>query len=275
MIWLALAASPILFGLGDFFGGVLSRRVSSWAVVGVTSGVSALFALIWALTTRSVEWDLPVIAVGAMSGVLYLVGYVLFFQALTLGKAGVVGAIVTLALVPPVLADVVRGDLPSAIQLAGIAAIGVGVIVISEPGSIGSGSKRCVAIAILAAAVLGTQFVLLDRASQADPDLAVVTQYAVAALAVALLGITRRSNGGITRTDLPRLVGVGLAFGLAGLCFAAAMSGINVAVVSAVVLTEPFVLAILGYVVKGERLSVAQSIALVVIIAGAVVTSVG
>lgn len=275
MIWLALFAAPVVFGFADFFGGVLSRRVSPWAVVGVTSAISALFALGWALLTDSLTWAGHLVVTGALAGLLYVVGYALFFRALSIGKAGVVGAIVTLSLLPPVVADVVRGQLPNAAQWLGILGIGVGVVVICEPRTIRSGSSTYVLIAAAAAMLLGTQYVLLDRASQANPDLAVVSQYVAAAAAVLVIGLVRRTTGGVDREMMPRLIAVGILFGVAALCFAAAMSGINVAVVSAVVLTEPAVLAVLGFAFKDERLSLAQWGALVVVVGGAVLTSIG
>lgn len=275
MTWVALCAAPVLFGFADFFGGVLSRRVSPWAVVGVTSAVSAVFALVWAVFTGSLAWEGDVVVRGVLAGVLYVVGYALFFRALSIGKAGVVGAIVSLSLLPPVLADVIRGQLPSAPQLLGIVAIGVGVVVISQPRSIRRGSGTYIIIAVAAALLLGTQYVLLGRASQANPDLGVICQFAAAALVVLVIGLVKRTMGGVDRAVAPRLLGLGALFGIAGLCFSAAMSGINVAVVSAVVLTEPAVLAILGLVFKDERLTPTQWGALVVVIAGAVLTSAG
>lgn len=275
MAFLTLALLPIAFGIGDFLGGVFSKRISPLAVVGFTSAVSALGALAWSIGTRSLAFDPVAVGAGAISGLLFLVSYALFYRALAIGKAGVVGAIISLSVIPPVLADLVRGDLPSTIALIGIAAIVIGVIVISQPRSLEDSSKKSIVLAFAAAMVFGVQYVALDTASEANADVAVFVQYLVAALAVGLLGLMTRSLGGVKRPDTPRLIGIGILFAIGGLCLSASMVATNVAVASAVMMSEPIVLALLGYFVQKDKLNAAQIVALLVVVAGAVAATAG
>ena len=275
MVWIGLALLPIAYGLGDYLGGLFSQRLSPYAVVGVTSAVSSLGALAWAIHTNSLVFGRLSVGAGAISGLMIVVAYALFFMALSDGKAGIVGAIISLSVIPPVLVDLARGELPSTVSMIGILAIVAGVIVISQPGSLGDVPKRTITIAFASALIFGIQYVALDWASSDNPDVAVFVQYAIAALAVGVLGLMTRSMGGVTRTHLPRLVGIGLIFAVGGLIFSASLAATNVAIASAVLMTEPIVLALLGYVINKERLTMAQNIALVVVVAGAVAATVG
>jgi drug/metabolite transporter (DMT)-like permease len=129
-------------------------------------------------------------------------------------------------------------------------------------------------LAFASAVVFGVQYVVLDKASLDNVDAAVLTQFVTATLVIGLLGLMTRSLGGVTRSDFPRLIGIGLIFGAGGLCLSASMVATNVAVASAVLMAEPIVLALLGYFVNRERLSTTQVVALLVVVAGAVTATV-
>jgi len=273
--YVALALLPLAFGLGDFLGGVFSRRVSPWAVVGFTTAVSALGAGAWAFGTGSLSLNPTDVVAGAISGVLFVIAYALFFTALATGKSGVVSAIVSLSVIPPVVDDLAQGDLPSTLALVGIIAIVVGVIVISQPTAIRQESSKSILLALASALTFGIQYIALDRASTANADVAILVQYAVAALAVVILGLVTRSVGGVTRRDFPRLVGIGLLFAVGGLCLSASMVATNEAVATAVLMSEPIVLALLGFFVLKERLRVAQVVALIVVVLGAIAATMG
>lgn len=275
MLWIALALTPIIYGIGDFFAGQFAKNISPWAIVGFTSGMSAISALGWTIFTGNLSWDTITVLRGIASGALYLLANALFYVALSRGKSAIVGSIIALSVIPAVFADFTHGELPSALQLAGTAAVVIGVIVISVPESIGKVSKSTLLIAVAAAMVFGIQYVVLGRASVQNPDIAIFLQYATAFACVGMLGLFTRKLGGVTRPLVPKLLVLGVAFGVAGLLLSTALSGINVAVVSSVLVTEPIMLAIMGYFFAKQKLLPWQIGALVVVIAGAVVASAG
>ena len=275
MLWVALAMTPILYGIGDFFAGDIAKRISPIAIVGFTSSISVLCAFGWTYFTGSLEWDTATVLRGVAAGAFYLVANALFYLALSKGKSAIVGAILALSILPSIVADAIHGDLPANPVYVGIVMIIGGVIVMAVPESIGKVSKSALLISFAAAMVIGTQYAVLGRASLTNSNVAILAQYVTAFSLVAVIGIFRRSSGGISKPALPRLIFLGVTFGLAGLLLSTAMSGINSAVATAVLNTEPIVLAILGYFVAKQKLSILQIVALFVVIGGAVLASIG
>lgn len=275
MLWLALALTPILYGIGDYFAGDTAKRVRPIAIVGFTSAVSFVFALGWAYFAGELVWDAGPIFRGMASGAFYLLANCLFYIALSLGKSGVVGAIISLSVVPAVISDSIRGELPSPLQMLGIVGILVGVTFVSVPEVSKRVSKAAVLIALAAAMVLGIQYTVLGRASTENSDVAIMMQYLTAFSIVAVIGLTRRTMGGVNREESPRLLFLGLTFGLAGILLSTALSGINVAVVTAVLNCEPIVLAALGFFLAKQRLSRLQTGALGVVVIGVILATAG
>ena len=268
-VFLLLVLNPIAFGLSDYFSGRLSTRINPWAVIGSTSVLSAVVALIWALVFDSVDLQPGVLAWGAASGLLLVAAFALFYSALAIGKGAVVGSIITLSIIVPIVLDRVHGTMPSRPSLAGIAAIIIGVIVIAQPRSAGRQPKSATLLALAAAAIFGVQFMALDRASQISSDTAVLVEFAVGAAAIAALGAAKRSLGGITKADVPRLLGIGMLSVIGSLTFSASLAVFNVAIASTFTNMEPLVLALCGYFLMKEKLTLVQIGALIVVVAGA------
>ena len=255
MLWVALAMTPILYGVGDFFAGDIAKRVKPLFIVGFTSSISIVCAYLWARFTGTLEWDTATVLRGIAAGGFYLAANALFYLALSKGKSAVVGSILCLSIFPSIIVDAFYGDLPPAQVYVGIVMIVVGVVLIALPELSGSVSKAAILFAIAAAVTLGTQYAVLGRASMTDSNVAILTQYSTAFVLVVILGLSTRTMGGISRPVMPRLIFLGLVFGVAGLLFSTAMSGINSAIAAAVVNTEPIVLAILGYFFAKQKLS--------------------
>ena len=260
---------PILFGLSDYFSGRLAIRLNAYAVIGATCAVSAVGAVLRGVAHGTLAFDPGAVVWGGVSGLLLITANALFFKALASGKGGVVGAIVTLSVIIPMLFDAFAGNLPSPVGTLGIVAIVVGVVLISLPEGQGTTSRQVVMLAAGAAAVFGFQYMSLKSGSESNPDMALLAQFIVGAVAVGLMGLIGRSTGNVRRSDLPALAGIGLMFLLGSLLFADALVTVNPAVASAFVNCEPIVLAACGYVILKERLSRLQMVALLVVIVGA------
>ena len=268
-VFLLLVLNPIAFGLSDYLSGRLSTRINPWAVIGSTSVLSAVVAFVWALVFHSLDVQRGVLVWGAASGLLLVAAFALFYSALAIGKGAVVGSIITLSIIVPIVLDRVHGTMPSRPSLAGIAAIIIGVIVIAQPRSAGRQSKSATLLALAAAAIFGVQFMALDRASQISSDTAVLVEFTVGAAAIAVVGIAKRSLGGITKADVPRLLGIGTLSVIGSLTFSASLAAFNVAIASTFTNMEPLVLALCGYFLMKEKLTLVQIGALIVVVAGA------
>jgi drug/metabolite transporter (DMT)-like permease len=109
------------YGLSDFIGGVVSKRVSPWAVA--LSAQLGGAALILALTlgvdgdpTRTDLWW------GAAAGIGNGVGTAFLYRGLSLGRMGVVAPVSGVgAALLPVVVGVSSGERPAALAWLGIA----------------------------------------------------------------------------------------------------------------------------------------------------------
>ena len=116
----ALAAS-ISWGAGDFSGGLATRRAQVLSVVCGAYAVGLIMlvalALIWSEpfpTTQDLLW-------GSVAGLVGAVGLVAFYQALSVGRMGLVAPIAAmLSAAVPVLFGVFIEGLPGPIQLIGV-----------------------------------------------------------------------------------------------------------------------------------------------------------
>jgi drug/metabolite transporter (DMT)-like permease len=160
----ALAAS-ITWGAGDFSGGLATRRdqVLSVVVGAHTVGLIMLItlALTWSEpfpTTLDVIW-------GSVAGLAGALGVVAFYQALAVGRMGIVAPITAmLSAATPVLFGALIEGLPGPIQLIGFVLAFIAVGLISGLG-VAKGSTRGLGLALLAGLGFGSFFILISRVS--------------------------------------------------------------------------------------------------------------
>ncbi len=160
----ALAAS-ITWGAGDFSGGLATRRAQVLSVVvgAYTVGFIMLIALalLWSEpfpTTLDVIW-------GSLAGLAGAVGLVAFYQALAVGRMGIVAPIAAMlsAATPVLFAAFIEG-LPGPVQLIGFVLAFIAVGLISGLGVV-KGRPKGLGLALLAGMGFGSFFILISRVS--------------------------------------------------------------------------------------------------------------
>src|SRR3954451_7796888 len=148
-IALGLAAS-VSWGVGDFLGGLQSRRMPVVAVVlGSQLAGLALVAVIVAIRgTAPPGGDFLVYA--ALSSVGGIVGLTAFYKALSIGAMGVVAPLSSTAAVIPLVVGLATGDRPSALQGMGVAVAILGVLLASrEAGEHGGSVSKGAGFALI------------------------------------------------------------------------------------------------------------------------------
>lgn len=286
---LALCSS-LLWGLGDFLGGTISRRVHPVAVMQATQSLAGVALLVVTLAageigrTGAIPW-------GAAAGALGFVGLGAFYAALAAGTMGVVAPIAATGVAIPVAVGLIRGESPSELQLLGIVITVAGVIAASGPERgrahalgatdpdapdddeapvhIPDRGLRPFLLAGVAAVCFGSALTLLAEGSQTSIALSLLTMRVVnAAICTLLLLTALRAAPRANRADLPVLATIGATDATANGTFAVASTMGQVSISAVLASLYPAVTAILAWKLHGERLMRIQ-------VAGVVATLVG
>lgn len=279
-------AGMLGWGLYDFLGGVLSRRVGPFAPLLWSQVVGAAAVLL--LAVPAVGWTgLPPSALGLslLAAALYCSGYLFFFSGFERGEVSVVAAVMNLwAVVTMLVAFTVMGQRLTPTQTAGAAAIVVGAMLASlHPAALrGSGVRLSAGTPqTLAGAVsFGLYWNVSEVVSEDVGWLATTALVKVGIVGLLLvLGPLRRGPDGDagpdgdTRLPWPTLV-------VMGVVEVAAVAAVNYGLtVGDAILITPVASALsvvtigLALVVLRERISVVQGAGVVLAVLGIVTTA--
>jgi drug/metabolite transporter (DMT)-like permease len=256
-IALALGASA-LWGVGDFLGGVTSRRLATLTVLAYSQVAGLLGIVVAALFLGDEFLSLAGFAAAMLAGLGGLVGLGALYRGMAVGAIGVVAPISASAAVIPVTVGLARGERPAALQLIGIAVALAGVFFVSrEPGETGRLAAG-VPLALLAALGFGSYFLFIDRASSDDAFWAVV----VARSTSSFVGIAAAASRTALRAPkrlLPTLAVIGLFDVGANVLLALALNEGFVSIVSVLSSLYPVITIALAVVVLRERPSRGQA----------------
>jgi drug/metabolite transporter (DMT)-like permease len=272
-IALALGASA-LWGVGDFLGGVTSRRLATLTVLAVSQLAGLVGILVAALVLGREFLGGVGFAAAVLAGIGGLVGLGALYRGMAVGAIGVVAPISASAAVIPVAVGLVRGERPSPLQLVGIAAALVGVFLVSrEPGATGRLAAG-VPLALLAALGFGSYFLFIDRASSDDAFWAVVVARGTSSLIGVAAATSRHALHAPLRL-LPTLVVIGLFDVAANVSLALALNEGFVSLVSVLSSLYPVITIALAVAVLRERPGRGQLAGGAVALAGVALISAG
>lgn len=284
---LALATS-FLWGLADFGGGLLTRRLPALTVV-VASQAAALVAL-GAVVVATGGWHEagPRLWFAAASGLVGPVALLAFYKALALGPMGVVSPLCSLSVVVPLSVGLALGERPGAVQALGILIAVVGVVLAGGPGpGTAPVQRRAIGLTLVAAVGIGSVMVLIAEASTTVTGLflALFVQrvVSVAVGGAALCVAARRGEpvlpeGGlavVARGALPALVLVGLADVAANGTYALAAQRGPVTMAAVLASLYPVVTALAARGFLRERLLGVQALGAGLALAGTVLLATG
>ena len=270
-IALALGAS-VLWGVGDFLGGVTSRRLATLAVLAVSQAAGLVGILIVASVAGGEFLGGVAVLAALAAGAGGALGLGALYRGMAIGAIGVVAPISASAAVIPVAVGLARGERPEAIQLAGIALALVGVALVAREPEAVRGVAAGVPLALLAALGFGSFFVFIDRAAADDPYWAVVVaRTASSAFALAVAGT--RGALRIPRAALPTLAAIGLFDVSANVLLVLALNEGFVSLVSVLASLYPVVTILLAIAVLHERPSRSQALGGATALAGVAMIS--
>jgi drug/metabolite transporter (DMT)-like permease len=279
MVALALTTS-LLWGLADFGGGLLARRVPAMTVVVASQALAAAVLGVIVLATGAWSEADPRLWCAVASGVIGPAAMLCFYRALALGPMGVVSPLAATAVAVPVGVALLAGERPGPVQYAGIAVAVAGVVLAAGPKAGGPAVRgRTLALTLGAAVGFGATMALIAEASTTVTGLflALFVQRAfnvVTGVAVLAAGARRGTSplpGGRLaglRRDWPALAFVGLADVAANATYALAARSGPVTVAAVLASLYPVVTALAARGVLRERLRGVQAAGAGLAIAG-------
>ena len=269
VILLGLAAA-VLYGTGDFLGGLASRRVQVLAVLTLAETAGVMVALP-AAAASSGPARLPGLAWGIGAGLVGGLGLIIFYTGLAAGPMSVVAPVSGLvSTVLPVGVALADGERPGAGVYAGALLCFAAIVLASSAGDSTSAdgtsaaprpglapAGRAIGYGVASGASFGLFFLLIRNAGQSG-ELWPVAAGRVGELAVVLIAAAVLRRNLLPRgTDGRLLLAAAVAGGIdvvANICYVAAtrtgMFGLAVVLAS----LYPGVTVLLARVVLGERL---------------------
>jgi drug/metabolite transporter (DMT)-like permease len=268
---LALSAS-LVGGSTDFVAGWQTRRTSLWGVVLVSQIAGVAFTGMLAALRGKGAPGADVILPALMAGVASVVAIATFYEGLAVGIMSIIAPISTAGVVVPVAVGIARGERPSALQILGMAVVVVGVVLASLERSAGkrpAPSRFSIALALLAAASIGTGYVGMGLAAAHDPAWGVFVLRCTSALCFGGIMAVRRPALRLTWPAVPVLVLVGLGDNGANALFSLATTHGYLSVVAVLGYIYPAFTVFLAHLFLGERLSRTQAVGAAAALAGA------
>jgi drug/metabolite transporter (DMT)-like permease len=268
VILLGLAAA-VLYGSGDFLGGMATRRAHVLTVLTLVETAGVIVALAVAAASGGAA-SLIGLAWGVSAGMVGGLGLIVFYAGLAAGPMSVVAPVSGLvSTVLPVAVALAGGERPGAGVYAGALLCLVAIVLASSAGGTSEARRpgrpgRAIAYGTASGVSFGLFFLLIRNAGQSGEVWPVaagrVGELAIVLAAVAVLrpGLLRGASGAVTLAA----AGAGVIDVVANICYVAAtrtgMFGLAVVLSS----LYPGVTVLLARVVLGERLRWVQRVGL-------------
>ncbi len=151
---LSLGAAAV-WGGGDFAGGLATKRASVFRVVAFAHACGLVFMLLLALLTREAIPPSTDLWWGAAAGIGGAFGIAALYQALAIGRMGVIAPVASVVTgVLPVLIGIRVEGWPDRLQLAGFALALISIWLIARPDG-QAGSRRGLGLALLSGVGFG------------------------------------------------------------------------------------------------------------------------
>ena len=274
-IALALGAS-ISWGLGDFLGGLTSRRLHVLTVLVVQQVFGLTAAAVWVVWSGEgfPGWAATAWAAGAGAG--GCIGIGALYRGMAIGAMGIVAPVSAVSAVIPFAVGIASGERPGALQAAGIVLALAGVAVASrEPAERGGGTAAGIGLALLAAAGFGLYFVFAERAAEASVPVAVATARGVSLLIAFLAALAVGASLRPGRSFVPVLFAIGICDVAANMLFSVATTHGYLSVVSVLSALYPIVTVALAALVLHERIAPSQRVGVAGGLAGVALITAG
>jgi drug/metabolite transporter (DMT)-like permease len=274
------ALSSVLFGAGDFAGGIAAKRGPA-PLVTAFSGLGALAVLLVGMpfthgvpTTHDLAW-------GAAAGVCGALGATLIYQSLALGPVVVASPVFcVIGLIVPVLFGVLVGERPSPLAWIGVALAPFSLPLLSWSVEGAGGHsrehlRRTLLVAVSAGLVVGWFLICVARIGGRAGLMPLVVARLVAMALILGWYAARRRPLAPPPAARPGALGAGALDSAANVAYWFAVHGGPIALMATLVSLAPATTIVLGRVVLRERWSGPQRYGMGLALAAIVCISLG
>ncbi|MGI9642640.1 MAG: DMT family transporter [Acidimicrobiia bacterium] len=205
-------ATAALYGVADFSGGLASRKMALWGVVAWSQLIGVALLGLTLILIDAPAISTGDIALGAVAGVLGLLGIASLYAALARGSMSIVSPITgSLAALLPVAAGLVLGELLSTQQWVGVGCALAAVILVAWDRSASHAPASVIGLSVLAAVWFAAFFILLDQTSADSGIWPLVAARSVSVPLAFVVAFLRKSAAPPRRDILPIVAFAGLA----------------------------------------------------------------
>lgn len=262
---LALLAS-VLYGLGDFLGGIASRRQRIGLVLLISQAAALILLISAAFAIGSDSLTGNDIAASVAAGIGTLAGLGLLYTALSRGPIAMVAPVTAVvAIVIPVIFSALTEHLPLAGPVRWGIALTLIAVCLSGSGGNSNESRRAkgsVAITFLLALAAGVAitlfYIAIKQASPAAGIWPLVIARIIAFVGACVAALSAGRPVELSRHDLLLSIGAGMADGLANTLYLLAVSVGSLDVVVPLASLYPATTMFLALVILKERLAAVQ-----------------
>lgn len=259
----ALAAS-LSWGAGDFSGGVATRRAKVLSVVVAAHAIGLVLLIVLALSWSEALPTMLDAVWGSVAGLVGAVGLVSFYQALAVGRMGIVAPITAmLSAAVPVLFGAFFEGLPGPLQIIGFVLALIAVGLISGLGVVRERPKG-LGLALLAGFGFGSFLIFISLVSHSAVFWPLAAARLSSVLFILVVALTRRQEVLPNMAVLPIVLLAG-ALDVAGNTFfvlAAHTGRLDVAAILSSL--YPAVTVLLASIILKERVTRLQAVGILV-----------
>ncbi len=273
---MALVAS-LIWGSADFVGANTSKELAPSTVMLWSTLIALPLLAVVAVVSGDLVFDGATMGWGLFAGVAGAIGLTALYQGLSTGVMGVVAPISSTSVLVPVLVGVATGDVLSALQVVGIVAAVVGIVLAGGPHlrEFRTGGHRPILWALTAALFIGLSLVGLAYGSETSSVSTLLCQRLVYVVVLALIVAVTRAPRRPARRHLVPLGAVGTGDITANGLFAVASRSGPLAVIAVLASLYPVATVLLARRLHAERLSREQVTGVVCAFAGVAAVVIG
>jgi drug/metabolite transporter (DMT)-like permease len=264
--------------VSDFVGGLQARRAPVVRVLLVSQAVGLVGVGVLLAARGKGPPELVHMLPAAGAGLGGIIGLTAFYRALAIGTMSIVAPISATGVAVPVVVGIAGGDRPAALQLAGILAAAIGVVLASReadsPGADDAANASTVALALIAALGFGSFFVGLRVSARHDVLWSLLASRGTGVVALSVAAAIRPPGLPGPRSIVPLVVIGILDLSANGLYALATRHGL-LSVVAVAASLYPLATVLLARAMLGERVRRVQELGIAAALAGVVLIAAG